>query len=263
MKAMRIKVPAAVLVIPLAGFMLAGCLPVKSLQPYYTEAAAVPAPDWLLGTWVTTDGGPAASFTKASIVFFDYGAEFRFDAVYFIAGGALFVDVTFSDEQWESIGEEPGGLTMTAATQPVHLLLRPERISDQEAIIWVLSDESDEWMSKNAALTSPEQWMDMLDTGAIDADRFEDIFPAIKVSTQAEDLLPEFLRHLDTDLFGGDLTQDGHRGVSLGVCEVICASSSECRGYSYVLDKSWCWPKFDVSEPLPGRPGLMSAVKLE
>ena len=225
----------------MAGFMLAGCLSVK-------EAAADPPPDWLLGTWVATnDGNLAASFTNTSTVLFVYGDESQLDAVYFIAGGQLFVDVTFSDEHWENIGEEP-----------VHTLLRAERISDQEAIIWVLLDESDERTQRRAL--SPEQWMDMLDTGAIDTDRFED-FPAIKVSTQAEDLLPEFRRAPDTDLFGGDLTRDGHRGVSLGVCEIICASSSECRGYSYVLDRGWCWPKFDVSEPLPGRPGLLSAVK--
>ena len=72
---------------------------------------------------------------------------------------------------------------------------------------------------------------------------------------------PEFQQFVDTGFFGGDLTKDGHREVSLGDCEAICAASEECSGYTYVLDKSWCWPKHDVSRPVAGRPGLKSGVK--
>ena len=70
-----------------------------------------------------------------------------------------------------------------------------------------------------------------------------------------------FRRYANTDFRGGDLTQDGHRDLSLVQCEALCARTSKCRGYTYVDDKSWCWPKFDVSEPKSGEQGLTSAEK--
>ena len=58
------------------------------------------------------------------------------------------------------------------------------------------------------------------------------------------------------DFLGGDLTRAGHRGTTVAECEAICAGSSQCRGYTYVLGKSWNWPKYDVSRPLANNPIL-------
>lgn len=55
-----------------------------------------------------------------------------------------------------------------------------------------------------------------------------------------------FTTFSNTDFLGRDLTEKGHRGVSLAGCEAICASDDRCQGYSYVHAKNWCWPKYGI-----------------
>ena len=52
-----------------------------------------------------------------------------------------------------------------------------------------------------------------------------------------------FNRLDNIDLVGGDLTERGHRPVSLGACERICRETDRCRAYTWVRDKEWCFPK--------------------
>ena len=66
----------------------------------------------------------------------------------------------------------------------------------------------------------------------------------------------------ETDFFGGDLTESGYQDVLIEECAAICAVDDQCRGYTYVLDRNWCWPKHDISKPLEDRPGLVSALRI-
>ena len=65
----------------------------------------------------------------------------------------------------------------------------------------------------------------------------------------------------DTDLYGGDLTQDGYKNIQLSQCEAICTADDECRGYTYLVSKSWCWPKSSETQTITGKKGLVSAMK--
>lgn len=47
----------------------------------------------------------------------------------------------------------------------------------------------------------------------------------------------------EIDFFGADLTQDGIRGVTLNTCVQICLDNQSCAAVSWVLTKSWCFPK--------------------
>lgn len=170
----------------LTGLALAGCEPTKSVYPYYTKEAVVTTPTWLLGTWIQ-DGPKAAeyivslTFARDSLTFINRKeeTELKFDATYFVAGNTLFVDVALSNEQWDG-NPELGFMAL-----PVHFLLRPERISNRMAGIWILSDES---QPKDAAptplydtvsgvaLATPEQWMSILDKSTVFSERFEELY---------------------------------------------------------------------------------------
>ena len=49
------------------------------------------------------------------------------------------------------------------------------------------------------------------------------------------------------DFFGSDLSQTGHRYVSLAECDRICRNNPNCAAWSYVHATQWCWPKSAVT----------------
>ncbi|WIV52057.1 PAN domain-containing protein [Marivivens sp. LCG002] len=51
----------------------------------------------------------------------------------------------------------------------------------------------------------------------------------------------------NVDFFGGDLTQQGYRNVSMSQCDAICRSNPSCAAWSYVISTNWCWPKSRVT----------------
>jgi hypothetical protein len=63
------------------------------------------------------------------------------------------------------------------------------------------------------------------------------------------------------DYPGGDLDDHGYRPVTLGQCSDMCKTSSECRGFTYVRAKQWCWLK-GVMLTGKKRAGYTSGVKL-
>ncbi len=69
-----------------------------------------------------------------------------------------------------------------------------------------------------------------------------------------------FETHSGADLFGGDILQSGVRGVTVSECESFCRASDACLGYSYVISKSWCWPKGAIGALSP-KTGVVSGIK--
>lgn len=76
--------------------------------------------------------------------------------------------------------------------------------------------------------------------------RIAEIASSCLESTQAQRNLMTPIS--DVDFTGGDITQDGHKGVSFEQCQTICLRDSNCRAISYVVSRSWCWPKSDILE---------------
>lgn len=79
-------------------------------------------------------------------------------------------------------------------------------------------------------------------------------------SCEAASPAPKMQVLTGVDIAGRDLTQNGHRGVSLKKCQEICMADSRCKAVSYVTSKSWCWPKY-WSGPQSPAPGIISAVR--
>ena len=60
------------------------------------------------------------------------------------------------------------------------------------------------------------------------------------------------------DLEGGDLND--HRPVTIMECAQFCGQSADCRAFSYVNAKNWCFLKRQVHEPRPNA-SVISVVK--
>lgn len=71
---------------------------------------------------------------------------------------------------------------------------------------------------------------------------------------------PQMTRHSGYDIRGGDLMQNGIRGISLAECEQICVSTAECAGVSYVTSKQWCWPK-NSNGAVTVAPGIVTSLR--
>jgi hypothetical protein len=70
---------------------------------------------------------------------------------------------------------------------------------------------------------------------------------------------PSSMRQLhNVDLFGGDI--DDRRPVSLAECETICVNDHNCRGYTFVRAKQWCWLKSEIGTAA-NKGGVTSGVK--
>lgn len=63
----------------------------------------------------------------------------------------------------------------------------------------------------------------------------------------------------DTDFYGSDLGQSGHRNVSVEQCDQICRSNPNCAAWSYVNESRWCWPKASVIN-ISSAIGVVSSV---
>ncbi|WP_394207122.1 hypothetical protein [Paracoccus litorisediminis] len=69
-----------------------------------------------------------------------------------------------------------------------------------------------------------------------------------------------FARRDGFDLPGGDLAPNGLKGLSAADCEQVCAIDARCTGYSYVIDRQWCWPKSGFGTAVK-RQGVMSGIR--
>jgi hypothetical protein len=47
----------------------------------------------------------------------------------------------------------------------------------------------------------------------------------------------------EIDFYGGDISQNGIRGVSLDTCVQICVENGLCLAVTWVPSQSWCFPK--------------------
>ena len=65
---------------------------------------------------------------------------------------------------------------------------------------------------------------------------------------------------LDRDFVGGDYDAKGIRGVSLDQCVQICTKLNGCIAVSWVMAKSWCWPKHVVQRQAEYREGVVSVI---
>ena len=70
--------------------------------------------------------------------------------------------------------------------------------------------------------------------------------------TTSSEVLKPYLEVFDEfyslDIVGGDLTENGFRGVNEKECQSICLKNDACTGYSFVNDKNWCFPKDKTSQ---------------
>lgn len=71
---------------------------------------------------------------------------------------------------------------------------------------------------------------------------------------------PLMERHPGIDIMGGDLTENGIKGVALHECEALCMAEKSCAGISYVEAKRWCWPKTFGGE-VNERSGIITSLK--
>ncbi len=156
-------------------------------------------------------------------------------------------DTIASDATRRRIKADPVGASETDLAQNV----TGQQPTPPQAALLLVDNLSGAWPGENAPAGLPNTGVVLAQFSNDGEDR----------PSQADALKPEWHLLGETDFLGGDLTDLGHRGVSIGRCEAICAASDQCRGYTYVPEKNWCWPKHDVSQPLDGRPGLVSALR--
>jgi hypothetical protein len=95
--------------------------------------------------------------------------------------------------------------------------------------------------------------------GSVKDAKIAELAASCKAVAQPE-AQPGMTRYNDTDILGGDLTQQGIRGISLEECEHICISASDCAGVSYVISKQWCWPKASNGVVMP-TPGVVTSLR--
>jgi uncharacterized caspase-like protein len=69
-----------------------------------------------------------------------------------------------------------------------------------------------------------------------------------------------FARYPNVDISGNDLTASGYRPVSLEDCEALCMGNSNCKAYTYVVEKQWCWPKSAATQTLANS-NMISALR--
>ncbi|WP_431554216.1 caspase family protein [Methyloceanibacter sp.] len=67
-------------------------------------------------------------------------------------------------------------------------------------------------------------------------------------------------RLTDTDLFGGDIGANGIRWISVDQCEARCLADDNCKAYTYVQAKQWCWPKYTIVRT-ETKYGMVSGLK--
>jgi hypothetical protein len=81
----------------------------------------------------------------------------------------------------------------------------------------------------------------------------------LNCSTQASQSYP-MQRLADYDIEGGDFEDKGVRGISLDDCEQLCMALPACKAVSYVVSRSWCWPK-GTGGTVKNRAGITSSIK--
>jgi hypothetical protein len=63
------------------------------------------------------------------------------------------------------------------------------------------------------------------------------------------------------DYPGGDIDETGYRFVTAEECRSLCMNNGQCRGFSYVVPKSWCWLKYQVGAGV-SKSNVVSGVKV-
>ncbi|MDB0071643.1 PAN/Apple domain-containing protein [Planktomarina temperata] len=65
-----------------------------------------------------------------------------------------------------------------------------------------------------------------------------------------EPYLEVFDEFYSLDIVGGDLTENGFKGVNEKECQEICLENGACTGYSFVSQKNWCFLKDSTSQTI-------------
>ncbi len=65
-----------------------------------------------------------------------------------------------------------------------------------------------------------------------------------------EPYLEVFDEFYSLDIVGGDLTENGFKGVNEKECQEICLTNGACTGYSFVSKKNWCFLKDSTSQTI-------------
>lgn len=95
-----------------------------------------------------------------------------------------------------------------------------------------------------------------VDSGAVESLRGRLFPPTESVTSRTRGLEDK------TDFPGRDLADgNGVRPVSLERCREICLQDRQCRAYTYVADKRWCFPKSSVSRRRPERRAVSEQVR--
>jgi hypothetical protein len=63
------------------------------------------------------------------------------------------------------------------------------------------------------------------------------------------------------DYPGGDIDENGYRPVTIEDCAARCMNNSDCRAFSYVPSRNWCWLKYQVGQGI-GKSNVISGVKV-
>jgi hypothetical protein len=63
------------------------------------------------------------------------------------------------------------------------------------------------------------------------------------------------------DYPGGDMDENGHRPVTADECSALCMNNIQCKGFSYIPAKSWCWLKYQIGQGM-AKYNIISGVKV-
>ncbi len=59
----------------------------------------------------------------------------------------------------------------------------------------------------------------------------------------------QMIRMDGIDLSGRDLLPNGSRPTSLSQCVSLCVNDYRCKAFTWIADKNWCWPKYEIGRP--------------
>jgi hypothetical protein len=69
------------------------------------------------------------------------------------------------------------------------------------------------------------------------------------------------LRKYGIDYPGGDIDENGYRPVTIDECSDRCLNDTQCRAFSYVPSKNWCWLKSQTGQEIR-KSSVISGVKI-
>ncbi len=90
----------------------------------------------------------------------------------------------------------------------------------------------------------------------------QDAVSAVKDAYSAQIDAPQssFRQFSGQDISGEDIYPSGVKNLTLSECRSKCELDSNCVAFSYVIKKSWCWPKFATGN-MSTVAGIISGIK--